>query len=872
MKVTAARRFAAVSDRQFTLKACVAFLLGAGLMSAASLWAQEVAASVDAPTIVTVTGVRKSAESAAKIKKESDQVMDSIVADDIGKFPDTNVANTLAHVTGVQVLRNGFEVTGITLDGLPDVATLLNGRDVFTSTGRYISLADIPSTMLQRVDVYKTTSSDLIEGGSVGTIDVRTNRPFDFKGYTLSVKGGVNNQDKAKSNDPNLSMMASGRWQTPIGEVGALFGASYVQSKYHMEAAANGLPTPNHGLVTSDAVIVLAQNGDIRRSAENLAFQWRPTAGLELYAEGMSMHYLQNNNVNFFLAFLGDNQQTTTFPGTNVMDTMTSSNAFLLSSTQANALSTVTQQGAIGLRWNAAPGLKVTSEIARTTSRYNYINPILDTNTTAPTAIYQTRGNVMGAMNMSFPGITLTDPKNWTLLQFFDHYGHDAGRSTDGRADATYAPEADGLLKELSSGVRVSSRNADSLHSINDPRSAPSGQVNVTGFNGMSCISPTLTHSLGANQWYQPCANYLLTNTDTLRTAVNGSANLIGWDQGSYIKDVEKTSAWYGKAKLGYDLGKIPVEAVLGVRIVRTEEDLIGNSLSAGQYIVTQEVRSATDILPSLALKLYLRPDLVSRFTSSKTVGRPTFGQLNPATTYTYIPPAAAGTKQTVSSNASGGNPDLKPYTTKNYNATLEWYFSPTGYLAGGLFRHDFTGYVSNMSTKETFQGHDFQVSRPFNTEGGYLQGAEVAYQQFYDKLPGWLSGFGISANATFTEGALTSAVNPIINNRPFAGMSRYSYNVAALYEKNAWSARLAYNWRSRYTDVYNFANTGYDLSVRPISALDGSLSYKVNEHTTINLTGNNLLNFNYRDSFQVFTRDSRYYDRTVGVSLAYKL
>ena len=130
-------------QEMFTLKALVASLIGAGMLTATAAWSQEVT-STDATTtnVITVTGVRAAAESAQNIKKNSDEVMDTIVADDIGKFPDTNVAQTLAHVPGIQVFRNSYEVTSVLIDGLPDVATLLNGRDVFTSTGRYISLAE----------------------------------------------------------------------------------------------------------------------------------------------------------------------------------------------------------------------------------------------------------------------------------------------------------------------------------------------------------------------------------------------------------------------------------------------------------------------------------------------------------------------------------------------------------------------------------------------------------------------------------------------------------------------------------------------------------------------------------------------------------
>jgi outer membrane receptor protein involved in Fe transport len=176
--------------RPYTLKAAVAALAGIGLLSSASVWAQatatadagaEAAAEV---SVVTVSGVRRSAQNSQQIKMRSDQVIDSIVADDIGKFPDNNVAETLARVSGIQIRRDSGEASAVMIRGLRDVTTLLNGRELFTTTGRYVNLADIPATMLQRVDVYKSQGADQVEGGVAGIIDVRTNRPFDFKEFT----------------------------------------------------------------------------------------------------------------------------------------------------------------------------------------------------------------------------------------------------------------------------------------------------------------------------------------------------------------------------------------------------------------------------------------------------------------------------------------------------------------------------------------------------------------------------------------------------------------------------------------------------------------------------------------------------------------
>jgi iron complex outermembrane receptor protein len=132
--------------------------------------------------------------------------MDSIVADDIGKFPDTNVArNRWPASAASRCAAMPAKPIPVLIRGLPGIATLLNGRELFTTTGRYIQLADIPSTMLQRADVYKSQSADLLDGGIAGVIDVRTNRPFDFKGFTAAINGGGTNNSQADRTDPEVS-------------------------------------------------------------------------------------------------------------------------------------------------------------------------------------------------------------------------------------------------------------------------------------------------------------------------------------------------------------------------------------------------------------------------------------------------------------------------------------------------------------------------------------------------------------------------------------------------------------------------------------------------------------------------------------------
>jgi iron complex outermembrane receptor protein len=179
---------------------------------------------------VVVTGQRQAAQSAQQIKKNNDLVVDSIVAEDVGKLPDNNVADALARVTGIQVRRDSGEANSVLIRGLPNLVTLLNGREVFTTTGRYIALADVPANMLQRVDVYKSAAADQIEGGIAGAIDIRTRRPFDFSGAQFNAFGHAAYSDKAKEWNPDFGATASNRWDTSAGEFGALIGVSFMSS------------------------------------------------------------------------------------------------------------------------------------------------------------------------------------------------------------------------------------------------------------------------------------------------------------------------------------------------------------------------------------------------------------------------------------------------------------------------------------------------------------------------------------------------------------------------------------------------------------------------------------------------------------------
>jgi TonB-dependent receptor len=495
---------------------------------------------------------------------------------------------------------------------------------------------------------------------------------------------------------------------------------------------------------------------------------------------------------------------------------------------------------------------------------------------TVPDVFLKTNAN--GGAYMRYDGMDMTDPANIYLFQLFDRYGKDKGASTDWRADATYTPDGNGIFQEFSAGVRFNKRKAESIKSVEGSAGAPDAfnpatRVSVATLPGMTCTNRELSEDYGTPFWYTPCASYMLNNTGEVRQAVTGSTAAKALDQGSFFSVNEKNYAFYGKARLGWQWGSVPVDGVVGVRFSKTDSDLLGYSMVNGVPVATPKDSSATDTLPSASFKATLRKDLFARLAYAKTLSRPDFAQLNPGTAYVN------SNGNTVQASASGGNPDLKPVTGQNLDAALEWYFAPAAMVSGTVFRHNFDGYIVNRAVPEVYQGVNYLTSRPFNTDKGHLQGVEVAYQQFYDKLPGWLGGFGLQLNYTYMEGGVTSStIGP--GELSFPGMSKNSYNIGLLYEKYGISGRLAYNWRSKFAQVYGDTSAirgaapQRDLYAAATSSLDGSLSYKFTPNLSLTLTGTNLLNFKYVDYWtdaSVYPRDTRRYDRTVGLMLNWK-
>lgn len=225
-------------------------LLSAAIATTVALLSQNVVAQEseiedEALEEVIVTGIRASLSKAVDIKRNEIQVIESIVAEDIGKFPDNNVVEALQRVPGVQVTdRASGEVNGLSIRGLNDITTTINGRQTYISSGRFYTMADTPASLISRVDVYKTRSADKISSGIAGQVDIMTQRPFNFDGAKTVVAARGIYQDQEGSFDPNISALFSNRWDFSFGEVGALINIANSQSNFRDQSITSGAAFP----------------------------------------------------------------------------------------------------------------------------------------------------------------------------------------------------------------------------------------------------------------------------------------------------------------------------------------------------------------------------------------------------------------------------------------------------------------------------------------------------------------------------------------------------------------------------------------------------------------------------------------------------
>jgi len=889
---------------------------------------QAAPASGDGNDIV-VTGLRASLGKAADIKRTSDNVVDSIVADDIGKFPDPTVASALQRVPGVQVtVGDNNEIVGPIIRGLGDILTTLDGREIFTGTGRGFAYQDLPAEALAGADVYKSSSANLIEGGVAGQIDLRLHKPFDFKGFTIAANAQGIVTRNTDNVSPKLGLLVSDRFDTGIGEMGLLADVSYSSTEFNRPVAFNcdfrADPQGAPGVYAPTCVGGLNQQGRYDRKQANLAWQWQASPDLQIYANALGTAYHSKwasvfliddvfggkfsnvdkssncgsfivNNAGFFPARGEPNPDgTPNFTEANHVENLCLANSFTstghggFTSTQAHNDRTEVYVLSGGAKFDHGPWM-LNLDLSYQHSRVRNQNFILDTLKPAGGITTVVDGiNIDGGTRYHDTVNGLDTFQGFGLSPLNQDNIRDTGKEFAAKVDGSY--KLGGFLDQIQFGARFANHSARHEQSLGGTCGTVCGTLlaNVgflpTQFMIHSAGIPSVDGGLGV---YAPNQDILRDPAfqDKLRALYGLGAGWPAFTPDRSFNANEKTYTGYLQVKYEIPLGgSIKVDGLVGGRYTHTDRTIAGaafvtpastpaNPNPAPVLTPFGASTSDNDFLPNASARIQFGGGLQARFNYSRTIARPSFGSLNPGLSYLI------STNVLILPAGSGGNPNLKPQQSDGFDATLEYYFGRNSFVAFGGYYKDIKDRVISQSQVETINGFDYNITRPRNVGKVTLKGIEVSGQAFLDFLPGALGGLGVFGNFTLADSEVKTPGDPLFGD-PIQGVSKYNYNIGGMYEKYGVTARVAYTYRSSYYDE-NYGGTtlrpqGQVLvlnGVRPSGRLDASVAFEIQKGITFTLNGTNLTKASYRSYYgdPALPRDQRFDDSTYSVGVTAK-
>ena len=877
------------------------------LLAGGAAWAQtDAGQNASGANVVVVTGQRAALQSAQKIKQNSDEIVDSIVADDIGKLPDRSVTEVLQRVVGVTIDRTmskgdpehySVEGSGVNVRGLSYVRSELNGRDSFSANGgRSLNFEDVPPELMAGVDVYKNPSAEQIEGAVGGLVNLRTAMPFDFKGRKFAVSADDTYSELRRGKRrPSGSVMFSDRWKTGFGEVGAMIDLAYSESGTRTDAFQVEPYYPRTDVVPGKTVWIPKGSQyrtlqfDRKREGAYGALQWKKdstlSSSLTFFKSRYKMHwdeqaiFAQSSPYNIQASADSVYDSKGAFVKGTLSDPQDGGINYGGDTRSADRKSDTTDIS-WNVRWRPNDRWTLSTDLQRiraTTSSFD---------STVATGVQQKSQNI--DLSGDVPTLTFTDaerayladPNNYYWAFTMEHQDRSKAGEWAWRTDAKYDFDHP-VLRDIRFGVRLTdrdSRNENSNPSYNwaaitqtwqvggaltglaylgDPRF--NNQVQIHSFNNFfnngTNVPALVFPGVGLTTGYP--ASYAQLHTYPNMLCKDGTTTCTSWSPATFGTDPaglndqkEKTGAFYSQLRFGFDDLKYPVDGNVGVRYVKTDMTAHGYtvftpSTSAGPGIPAftgfakkQDFSNTyNNVLPSLNLRMKATDKLQFRFGLSTGISRPDFSDLQGYTTLSQNVDNSSG--QITYTGTGTGNPNLRPVRSHQFDLTGEWYFSKSGSLTLALFNKQLKDVIIKQSygydvSDNTGKPYLFTVTGPVNGADGHARGAEIAYQQYFDMLPGWLSGFGVQANFTFVDSKLdlhtpvhsvycsggNTADNFNLNlngcdidgktfgDLPLIGLSRQTYNLALMYDQGKLSTRLAWNWRSKNLQNVNVNGT----------------------------------------------------------------
>jgi len=828
---------------------------------------------------VTVQGIRRSIETAQAIKRDSVQIVESIVASDLDKLPDLTVSASLARVPGIQVSRGGAEVSGVLVRGLPNLGTTYNGREMFTAENRGIGFQDLPSGGVGGVDVYKSSTADLIEGGIAGSINVRSRRPFDFsEGRQMSGSWSSMYADQADLPGFSANFLYSNRWQTSLGEMGFLINVSKNRIRYldstreqaNVMVYKQAIDAPDEpAFFLPDWAGVFFSDADRRRPSANMAFQWRPNDNWDISLDAVFMGYRNRGYDRFMQAPLWTDDtefsEVTTVPGIQGPRAI---RATAIGGTRPEGYQRTNRDRTDNYQVGIAATYKSEAwrwdfDVSWIDSKYKNQEYSVDwawTSIPVRDLIMDINDGGRGSSSVSFRDFDHYDINNYMWRGIYESDYHVSGGANQWRVDMEYTP-ATGFITAIQSGIRRTHRDAD-RYSVNQyAYTEPMGimwselpldfTISNRGFDGDGNAT--------IRNWVNPHFGSIRTKFSHLRGLAGAewpfdpNTDLdLGIPQ---FVGKEQSETAYGQIRYEFVPGFV-IDGALGIRAVKTKTAMAG-LFDQREWRIRKN--SYTDYLPNASMRLKFFEEFQVRLAATRTRTRPDFPDLNSTTTFGQPSTVCIEDPQDANCiiSSQSGNPELSPLRSDNYDITAEYYFSPTGALTMSLFRRNVEGFIFSTTSDLPDPDGIYNVirhTRPENSGKGKLQGVEMAFSAFlnWDRLPEWSKAFGAQANFTYIDHCIE--LNPFLaESMPgcvsIPGVAKNAYNVVLIYERPKISARLGYNWRGKvvyFGRVYDpvLGETGPTLpeTHQEYEVFDFSMRYRPRRNLSFSFDINNVL------------------------------
>ena len=805
--------------------------------------------------VIVVTGIRRGIEEAISVKQNATSIVEAISAEDIGKLPDSSIAESIARLPGLTAQRVAGRASGINIRGMsPDFSTaLLNGREqVSTGDNRGVEFDQYPSELLSGVTVYKTPDGTLIGQGLSGTVDLQTVRPLSFGKRTVAVnfrheKSGIGTDFTGKGDRFNVSYIDQFADRT----VGIALG--FARLKSAANTARNETYSTNDdftqaGLNNGQSFKVnhgfKLFNDDSTQTRDGAmgVLEFKPnkdfTSIVDLYYSKFDREVVKRG-LEFQVAdsWKGGNlayQAASLAPGAVVTGGKLISGTWLNVDPLSRHIYEPRKDDLTSFGWNSKlkfdekwTGIAdISTSKAKRTERITELEAgVYDTarNRPLPGTVTVANYNQITAMqyDQGNPSIMrLTDPESW------GQNGYDKVIKTEDKLNAfrlTAERDLDMFMNKVHFGVNATDRKKTkgaNEFALRLPAGTTSGGALPAGTGTISLAgTPFKTISFNPSDVF-PSAYRADPN-------VYGDVLVKGWE----VR--EKVNTAFFKGDLDTEMGGMPLRGNIGLQVINTDQKSTAPSIdnSNNSFSLVTRGKTYSDILPSLNVNWDLGNEQALRMGVARVMARARMDQLS-------------GFQRTEISqgkwSGSGGNPLLDPFRANAIDVSYEKYFGTKGYISAAAFYKqlksyifDFTDTAFDFSTLPDLKGSGIRpgtfvgkFSQPRNGKGGKISGVELAVSVPLNLVTDVLDGFGVVASYADT----TSAIKPFgdADTRPLPGLSKKVSTITAYYEKYGASVRVAQRHRSDFIgEIEGFgANREYKY-IKGESIVDLQLGYE---------------------------------------------